>query len=521
MASILPKGVTQFCDANGVPYASGSIYFYVPNTLTFKDTYQDIGQLVLNPNPVVLDAAGRAVIWGNGAYRQRLFDSLGNLIWDQETTSVVSQAMEAVVGATTLSAAMTALGISVAMQPVVGASTLAAARTALGVFGPNGGIATGSPSVTINPIANPSIPTLATLGAQATTGSDTTREFLGVFGLTIQNGASATGGNQDKVALYAGANMVAGSGDGWAINSVTTIASDAPVTCNAQGYELDFNNLNAHRGDAAAGAGLASPVAYGFSVTGAGSFRSTAAFLISGPGTGIWNRGIVIANTSVVQASFQDLSNATTSLEVFGSHTYGFDAQDASFSAGPIRIGNSAFMLARNAANSADLRLIGLDNANNLNLGGSGLAATFVYCQFLPNTDNSFTLGGPSNRWSVVYAGTGAINTSDATEKIIRGAPNTAELAAWATVEPKVFTFLDGTRSHVGYVAQEVAAALTAQGLKPADYGFWCKDDWTDAQGVAHTRQGLRYEECAVMEAALTRQKIAALTARIAALEAK
>lgn len=36
-------------------------------------------------------------------------------------------------------------------------------------------------------------------------------------------------------------------------------------TYNAQGIELDFNNDNAHRGDADGGAGLAPPVAYGWS----------------------------------------------------------------------------------------------------------------------------------------------------------------------------------------------------------------------------------------------------------------
>lgn len=110
MASLLPNGEQQFCDANGAPYAGGLVYFYVPSTLTYKDTYQDAAQTILNTNPVMLDAAGRAVIYGNGDYRQRLMDSLGNLIWDQETSSVVSQAMEPVVAAATTAAALALLG---------------------------------------------------------------------------------------------------------------------------------------------------------------------------------------------------------------------------------------------------------------------------------------------------------------------------------------------------------------------------------------------------------------------------
>jgi hypothetical protein len=62
----------------------------------------------------------------------------------------------------------------------------------------------------------------------------------------------------------------------WAINPLVTQAPDSG-SYDAQGIELDFNNLNAHRGEDDAGAGLAAPVSYGLSVTGAGDFRSTAA----------------------------------------------------------------------------------------------------------------------------------------------------------------------------------------------------------------------------------------------------
>ncbi len=87
VASLLPNGEQQFCDANGVPYADGRVYFYIPNSSTLKNTWQDPEQNVLNLNPVELDAAGRAVIYGSGQYKQVLFDALGNEIWDQLTSS--------------------------------------------------------------------------------------------------------------------------------------------------------------------------------------------------------------------------------------------------------------------------------------------------------------------------------------------------------------------------------------------------------------------------------------------------
>lgn len=87
MASQLPNGKQTFYDQNGDPLVSGLVYFYVPNTTTPKDTWQDADESVLNTNPVVLDALGSAVIFGTGAYRQVLEDSLGNQIWDQLTYS--------------------------------------------------------------------------------------------------------------------------------------------------------------------------------------------------------------------------------------------------------------------------------------------------------------------------------------------------------------------------------------------------------------------------------------------------
>lgn len=156
MATKLPNGKQQFLNpTTGAPLAGGKVWHYVPGTSNLKDTYQNSAGTIANTNPITLDAYGSAVIWGNGAYRQVLYTSSGNQIWDQVTSSGISAvmdpvtsaatltaaqsafgislAMQPVVGAGTLSSAMVNLGISLAMQPVVGAPTLAAARTAMGV----------------------------------------------------------------------------------------------------------------------------------------------------------------------------------------------------------------------------------------------------------------------------------------------------------------------------------------------------------------------------------------------------
>lgn len=82
---LLLNGQQQFGDANGAPYAGGKVYFYIPNTTTPKNTYQNYNQTVPNTNPVILNSAGRAVIWGSGLYRQVLYDANDVLVWDQQT----------------------------------------------------------------------------------------------------------------------------------------------------------------------------------------------------------------------------------------------------------------------------------------------------------------------------------------------------------------------------------------------------------------------------------------------------
>lgn len=85
VASLLPNAEQTFINENGVPLARGSVFFYIPGTTTLKTTWQDAAKTILNTNPIILDAAGRAIIYGSGSYRQLVKDELGNTVWDQIT----------------------------------------------------------------------------------------------------------------------------------------------------------------------------------------------------------------------------------------------------------------------------------------------------------------------------------------------------------------------------------------------------------------------------------------------------
>lgn len=91
-ATLLPNGEQQFIDANGNPYANGRVFFYsnYPTCTILKNTYQNEAGSVLNTNPVVLSAAGRATIFGSGAYCQVLKDQNGNTVWTKYTSDTSS-----------------------------------------------------------------------------------------------------------------------------------------------------------------------------------------------------------------------------------------------------------------------------------------------------------------------------------------------------------------------------------------------------------------------------------------------
>ena len=89
-ATLLPNGEQTFFKNDGTICSSCSVYMYIPATTTFKNTYQDSAQSILNTNPIITDSAGRAIIYGSGNYRQILKDSVGNTLWDQLTSDVTA-----------------------------------------------------------------------------------------------------------------------------------------------------------------------------------------------------------------------------------------------------------------------------------------------------------------------------------------------------------------------------------------------------------------------------------------------
>lgn len=142
-----------------------------------------------------------------------------------------------------------------------------------------------------------------------------------------------------------------------------------------------------------------------------------------------------------------------------------------------------------------------------------------------PIYDNTYTLGTAANRWTTVYATTGAINTSDQRlKKNITPLDNTLGLDFLNSLTPVSYKWIEGgkdkvdlpeeveeswldakgnaittnskfkytsragKRTHLGLIAQDVKQAIDTIGL---DFAGWVLDDPLDQNST----QSLRYDQ--------------------------
>ena len=160
--------------------------------------------------------------------------------------------------------------------------------------------------------------------------------------------------------------------------------------------------------------------------------------------------------------------------------------------------------------------------ATTFSLGGTERMRITSAGVVRPGADNSQSLGESSFRWSEVFAGTGTINTSDATEKQDIETLSDAEQAVAVALKGLIRKYRwkeaverkgDDARIHIGVMAQDVETAFQNEGLNAEMYGVFCKNVWytketeidgemqtveckaDDEGAVEHTRLGVRYDQ--------------------------
>lgn len=122
--------------------------------------------------------------------------------------------------------------------------------------------------------------------------------------------------------------------------------------------------------------------------------------------------------------------------------------------------------------------------------GESNADALPLVATLSPVSDNNRQLGRSVARWSVVFAGTGTINTSDAREKTpVRGLTlGEIQAARLLAGEIGVYQWLASVqekgegdaRLHVGMTVQRAIEIMESCDLDPFAYGFICYDAWEE-----------------------------------------
>ena len=85
-------------------------------------------------------------------------------------------------------------------------------------------------------------------------------------------------------------------------------------------------------------------------------------------------------------------------------------------------------------------------------------------------------LGGPNHRWGALYSVNGEIQTSDRNVKRDIANINDLHMRMYDLLQPVSYKLIDGDRTHMGFISQDVQSAMAEAGLSDADFAGFCKD---------------------------------------------
>lgn len=524
MPLLIPNAKQKFTNANNLPLAGGKVYTYAPGTSTLVDTYSDRALSNVNENPISLndDGSPTSAMWGDGIFRQVVFDQNNTQIWDAEVSTGpkdidVSDAMLDVLSASSHNAALNLLGDAGNFHIQEGSLTVDNDLTVGGAGSMMSlSIEDGDQSITSQPTANPTIDTQDSVNVQGSTKYDNAREFLVSMGFTSDKGKGGSN-TPDKVTLYVGGLAKKGSADFWTVNTCLTM--DDGFDGIAQGIELDFNNNSEDRGNSGnISTDLSSKTAYGLSITGASQFSSTGGLCVTGnnvnDGKCQWNRGIVVAGRLGVCA-FQDASFVPVAMQFDGIYADGAINMTARYgNAGASGVNGAEAMAALfmkyshqivwqnptkahliyDGVTSASERIIGGDDTGGSTCQGilmgnktyplyAGVQLGIVGKEWgdlhaaalYPSSTDSFSIGSSDLEYTDVFSqNSGTVSSDVAMKTDVQPLPSVKELVN--AITPIRFKWKQtdggraGRRTHWGFNAAEVGAAFDAAGHDFAGY---------------------------------------------------
>lgn len=204
-----------------------------------------------------------------------------------------------------------------------------------------------------------------------------------------------------------------------------------------------------------------------------------------------WSYASVLGN-----AYFRTMyDNGTTGRNIISIFRTGVDIDKIQIEAKEIRLEASAGWVDIDASSGNGVRLK-VEAGSALTATETEVVSYGSSVAFRSNTDNLTPFGRADKRGSTIYLGSAPIVTSDENEKEDIRNLSDAELAVAKKLRPRMFKYKDRSRTHSGFIAQEVKSAFESEGLDPFQYGILCWDSWeADENQDAGSRYSLRYEE--------------------------
>lgn len=187
-----------------------------------------------------------------------------------------------------------------------------------------------------------------------------------------------------------------------------------------------------------------------------------------------FNEAALLTTSTQIYDGYLSLSNSNSALTLGSQTTAGTPAINMLSAGANV---NSASIYSTGGSTSVANKGTVVVQASNVVSGGI----------LRPLGDNISALGTGSFRWSVVYAATGSINTSDERQKTFCDSELSDELLdVWETIEWRAFRFNSAisdkgetnARIHFGLGAQTLAQKFKDAGLDPHKYALFCYDSW-------------------------------------------
>lgn len=356
--------------------------------------------------------------------------------------------------------------------------------------GSNISISNGAGSITISASGSTGVSSVDVSGG--TTGLTTSGGPITSSGtITLGGTLNVANGGTGLTSTPSNGQLDIGNGSGF---TRTTLTAGTGVSISNGSGSITINATNNGTVTSVSGSGGTTGLTLtGGPITTSGTLTLGGTLAVANGGTGASSlTGAGIVTTTGTQ-TISGQKNFTSYTNTFLATTYATSDGSSSSNA---YLGESGAYAVLGGANGVVLASGATYPGSSIFVGDSNT--------WRPANDNVRALGTASFRYTVVYATTGTINTSDANQKQQIRDLSDAEQRTAQRVKKLIRAFKwndaveakgDEARIHFGVIAQEVQEAFAAEGLDASKYGLFCSDTWTTSDGSSQTRLGVRYSE--------------------------